>query len=176
MGSNTTHGLPYPVGTDRLMDGDNAIQALAEALDPFNYKCQGGATWPAHTGTITAWIRFNTGGAADPNFPVTPGVTVNVDGITVANAGLYLVTLNVGWATGSAGTTGRRGVGFSVAAASPTTYQNVDSWPNVASGNMFISAPMICAANTQISFWRYLEIANQSANQTAVASVVRLGP
>jgi hypothetical protein len=25
--------LPYPVGTDRVMDGDNVIQALAEGLD-----------------------------------------------------------------------------------------------------------------------------------------------
>lgn len=32
--ANTTHGLPYPVGTDRVMDGDNVIRSLAEALDP----------------------------------------------------------------------------------------------------------------------------------------------
>lgn len=33
MGDVTTHGLPFPVGTDRVMDGDDAIQALAEAVD-----------------------------------------------------------------------------------------------------------------------------------------------
>jgi hypothetical protein len=34
MGSTTTSlALPYPVGTDRVMDGDNAMQALAERLD-----------------------------------------------------------------------------------------------------------------------------------------------
>ena len=33
MGSTTKKGLPYPIGTDRVMDGDNAIQALAEAVD-----------------------------------------------------------------------------------------------------------------------------------------------
>ena len=33
MGSTTAKGYPYPVGTDRVMDGDNAIQALAEAVD-----------------------------------------------------------------------------------------------------------------------------------------------
>lgn len=32
--ATTTNGLPYPVGTDRVMDGDDAIKALAEALDP----------------------------------------------------------------------------------------------------------------------------------------------
>lgn len=29
----TTHGYPYPEGTDRVADGDDAIQALAEAID-----------------------------------------------------------------------------------------------------------------------------------------------
>lgn len=32
MGS-TIRGLPYPLGTDRVVDGDNAIQALATAID-----------------------------------------------------------------------------------------------------------------------------------------------
>lgn len=32
--ATTAGGLPYPVGTDRVVDGDNAIRALAEALDP----------------------------------------------------------------------------------------------------------------------------------------------
>lgn len=34
MPGSTTNGLPYPLGTDRLMDGDDAIKALAQALDP----------------------------------------------------------------------------------------------------------------------------------------------
>lgn len=29
----TTQGYPYPEGTDRVADGDNAIKALAEAVD-----------------------------------------------------------------------------------------------------------------------------------------------
>lgn len=31
--ANTTGGLPYPVGTDFVVDGDNAIRALAESTD-----------------------------------------------------------------------------------------------------------------------------------------------
>jgi hypothetical protein len=31
--ATTAGGLPYPVGTDKVRDGDNAIKALAEALD-----------------------------------------------------------------------------------------------------------------------------------------------
>lgn len=33
MGSQTAKGYPYPLGTDRVMDGDDAIKALAEAVD-----------------------------------------------------------------------------------------------------------------------------------------------
>jgi hypothetical protein len=33
MGSTTTQGYPYPLGTDRVMDGDDAIKALAEKAD-----------------------------------------------------------------------------------------------------------------------------------------------
>ena len=32
-GATATFGFPYPTGTDRVMDGDNAIQALAEAIE-----------------------------------------------------------------------------------------------------------------------------------------------
>jgi hypothetical protein len=47
MGSTTANGLPYPVGTDRVMDGDNAIQALAEAIDA-------AALFAGNTGVLTA--------------------------------------------------------------------------------------------------------------------------
>lgn len=30
--ANTSTGLPYPVGTDKVVDGDNQIKALADAL------------------------------------------------------------------------------------------------------------------------------------------------
>ena len=47
MGSQTASALPYPTGTDRVMDGDNAIQALAEALTPSAW-----ATIPPASGII----------------------------------------------------------------------------------------------------------------------------
>jgi hypothetical protein len=47
MGSNTTNGLPYPVGTDRIMDGDNAMQALAEAVDAKTLASTGAITLAA---------------------------------------------------------------------------------------------------------------------------------
>lgn len=33
MGDTTTKGFPYPTGTDKVTDGDNAIQYLAEKID-----------------------------------------------------------------------------------------------------------------------------------------------
>jgi hypothetical protein len=33
-GATTPGGLPYPVGTDKVVDGDDAIKALALAVDP----------------------------------------------------------------------------------------------------------------------------------------------
>jgi hypothetical protein len=33
MPSTTPNGLPYPIGTDRVMDGDDAIKSLATAVD-----------------------------------------------------------------------------------------------------------------------------------------------
>lgn len=30
---NTPHGYPYPVGTDRVMDGDDVIHNLADKID-----------------------------------------------------------------------------------------------------------------------------------------------
>lgn len=34
MPANTTHGLPYPLGTEPIAQGDDAIHNLAVALDP----------------------------------------------------------------------------------------------------------------------------------------------
>jgi len=31
--ANTAKGYPYPVGTDRVMDGDDAIHSLATAVE-----------------------------------------------------------------------------------------------------------------------------------------------
>src|SRR5262245_7444184 len=55
MGSTTpVLALPYPVGTDRVMDGDNAIQALAEAVEAkLGFKAG------AFTGTTDATGNLN---------------------------------------------------------------------------------------------------------------------
>lgn len=52
------NGLPYPTGTDFLVDGDNAIRALAEAADarvPFRIAL----------GTFQSGAQINTGATQD---------------------------------------------------------------------------------------------------------------
>lgn len=35
MSGTTPHGLPFPTGTDKVRDGDNAMEALARATDSY---------------------------------------------------------------------------------------------------------------------------------------------
>jgi hypothetical protein len=61
MGSTTARGYPYPTGSDRVMDGDNAIEALARAV---NDKVGG----PMVSGEVTFAILAN---GASGNVAVT---------------------------------------------------------------------------------------------------------
>jgi hypothetical protein len=93
MTANTpTFGWPYPVGTDRVRDGDNAIQALAEAIE---------ATLNGYTPPVWG-ACYVPGGAAGMNATswfgtcttqgAGGGVTVTVNGITVPKRGYYLIS------------------------------------------------------------------------------------
>lgn len=46
--------MPYPVGTDRVMDGDNAMQALAERVDTRMGK------WTAYTPSIVSGASYSS--------------------------------------------------------------------------------------------------------------------
>jgi len=57
-GSTPVYGFPYPTGTDRVMDGDNAIAALAQAIEDRL------AVWPPvrmQAGTSPAFPSINGG-------------------------------------------------------------------------------------------------------------------
>lgn len=89
MGSQTAHGFPYPVGTDRVMDGDNAIQALAEKIDTLlaGMLVQGGAI-PAASGTATSWsgsVTFPEPFAATPLAVVITGVSSSATVVWMLN-------------------------------------------------------------------------------------------
>lgn len=68
----TTAGYPYPEGTDKVIDGDNAIQALAEALDgPVGAAGSVAVLAPA-AGVGSATVTFPAG-----LFTTTPRVVVS---------------------------------------------------------------------------------------------------
>lgn len=63
MGSQTAKlAIPYPVGTDRVTDGDNAMQALAERLDLL-------MTSRFQTGSVIVGLLTNKVGFTDVVFP-----------------------------------------------------------------------------------------------------------
>lgn len=78
MGSQTAHGYPYPVGTDRVMDGDDAIKALADKVEA---NVKGGIVSGAgqilnvpNNGAATLAVTFPVG-----RFTAAPNVTAGVD-------------------------------------------------------------------------------------------------
>lgn len=86
--ANTPKGYPYPVGTDRVMDGDDAIRALAEAVDSdaLYTRATNTGQGPLVVNTATA-ILWN---AAAPNGCALTKTSTSV--WTVTKAGLYVVT------------------------------------------------------------------------------------
>jgi hypothetical protein len=58
MPANTPNGYPYPLGTDRVMDGDDSIHSLADAVDT---KLR---TSAAGVATITVAVGAATGNVA----------------------------------------------------------------------------------------------------------------
>ncbi len=116
MPANTAKGYPYPLGTDRLMDGDNAIAALAAAVDSKSgVACSGQAqtavpgglnqyasvaiTFPVGLFTVAPMVLVtNYGGGTNATLgapsqanPTTSGTTIY--GSRVAG-GVNAVTLN----------------------------------------------------------------------------------
>jgi hypothetical protein len=65
-GTTGAFGWPFPTGSDRVMDGDNAIEALAEAIEnslSMLRPTQRGSSADLQLGTVDALVP-STGGAA----------------------------------------------------------------------------------------------------------------
>lgn len=111
MPAATTKGYPYPVGTDRVMDGDDAIKNLAQKVDD-NLKAG------IASGVATAAMNGTTDGTPlgvtlpAGRFTVAPNVVVCV---SAGGAGL--------WATNSGPTT----TSFSIVLH--TRSADSSSWP-----------------------------------------------
>jgi len=100
--ATTPGGLPYPIGTDFVVDGDNAIRALAEELDGEIYS-----RWAflsgmqALVGGFVVWNGVKTGSDVST---LSADKTV----ITLAKTGVYRVDTHLGLG-------GNAGVGTSAA-------------------------------------------------------------
>jgi hypothetical protein len=86
MPANTAKGYPYPLGTDRVTDGDDAIHSLASAVDTkLGVAATGLVTLAAPGGlnsTVSATVTLPAGRfTAVPSVAVTSTVT---DPFTVA--------------------------------------------------------------------------------------------
>jgi hypothetical protein len=115
--ANTAKGYPYPVGTDRVMDGDNVIRSLAEAVDTKLGCAAGGlvtitpssagaatavaVTFPAGRFTVAPWMVSNmsAGSNTDRQTGVTgvttTGATITLTSATAAGVPIYWIALQV---------------------------------------------------------------------------------
>lgn len=101
MGGVTARGFPYPVGTDRVADGDNAMQALASSIDAYlaRYEEVWGACTQIDTGPgVGGTMWFNVCSA----IASAGGVTQNANGITVPTKGWYQVQASAQFNFGAA--------------------------------------------------------------------------
>lgn len=78
---NTTNGLPYPENTDPITQGDDAIKALALALDP----------WARDSGWVNLTLAVGTGTAKYRELGKVVYVVVDVTATTVSGTALALV-------------------------------------------------------------------------------------
>lgn len=153
--ANTTNGLPFPVGTDKVVDGDNAIRALAEAVDanllPFGHVRARCTTSSSHGGA--AWNLCPLDVLADAK-GAQPWVLEAVSRrVKVTKAGVYLIaasltmngTLALAIATSLDGTTWNRTASVPVGSVN---YANATSTVVYLAVNTYV-AMMMYSPTTQ---------------------------
>lgn len=99
MPSATPGGLPYPIGTDYVVDGDDAIRNLATAVDTASMggSARARATAASAALTINTWATVPLNAqtdvhvSSDPAFTYTPASF----GYTINRNGLYLIDVNL---------------------------------------------------------------------------------
>lgn len=102
---STTHGIPYPLGDELVKDGDNAMAAMATAIDPALARASGIATVSVSgtpgQGSLT--VSFPAG-----RFSATPAVATSSTSViwqaAVSGTSSTQVTIDVRRWDGGAGT------------------------------------------------------------------------
>jgi hypothetical protein len=103
-GTTPRYALPYPTGTDRVADGDNAIEALARGVEDKIRMWNGYAfsgpvssmavTFPVGRFTVAPWMQVTAETGANV------AVIGNVGGRTAAGATIYVYGVGGTWSTG----------------------------------------------------------------------------
>lgn len=167
MGSTTTKGYPYPVGTDRVMDGDDAIKALAEAIDSDALVSKATTLGQTLTGATANNVSWN---AASPDGCALTKPNAYTFAISVK--GLYVVT-GFAFTTGFQATGSRSYMQLQLAGQGA---QPLTSRVSFASENT--SAPTLVALlvpGDTIVFQCYPNVGTSIAASTGVLTVTRLG-
>jgi hypothetical protein len=151
----TTRGLPWPNGTDYVVNGDDAIRALAEKLDVVGTYTPGTTNVVLGNGTITGrW--WAVGGALLGDAVLTFGSTTTVNSPYIAPPPAAPTALAVWSSLGawvaldvSAGATRH---GLMIRSGSTAAVRNSDGTSLTMSG----TAPWVWAAGDQIIVsWAY---------------------
>lgn len=173
--ANTTNGLPHPVGTDKVVDGDDAIRALAEAVDtrvlPFGYA-RARATQAAAHGA-SAWGLMFLDVLADQHGQQPWTLEAGSRRMKVTKAGVYSLTAVVSMSGGSAAV----GVAFSTDGA---TWDRVASVPiGTVNFTNSVSTTRYIAANTYVAVMMYqattLNNVADAANTPTYLAIQALG-
>lgn len=109
MPANTPKGFPYPLGTDRVMDGDDAIHNLASAVDTKLGLAASGVTTitPSAANILTSvGVTFPTGRFTDVPSIVGQAVTTSADTVDVRVSGATATGFTLSLRRSSATATG----------------------------------------------------------------------
>lgn len=145
---NTPGGLPYPAGTDFLVDGDNAIRALAEEQDGPVYSL-----WKQTAGSgglkplVSGAIPFDGVKSGSDGGTLSADKTI----LTLPRTGLYRIDPHLGLA-------GNAGVGVSAALwVNGASFSDSLMYGNTGAAGAFIAGfPVwvVATANVTTIQWR----------------------
>lgn len=89
----TSKGAPYPVGTDKVVDGDNAIKALADWINPLIAETPTGQA-------LRAWV---TSGGYTTNSQGGVAITVPFQTVIMGQANPQITSYGYSWNRASTG-------------------------------------------------------------------------
>jgi hypothetical protein len=162
----TPGGLPYPESSEAVAGGANAIKALALALDPSFIEVSSTGIVGTPSGSWTQ-VPLTTIGAQ------SGAMTLVANAVQVAEAGRYLVVVNIAFAANS---TGRRGAGCSLTGVSGGVIagQQILMQAPPAAAQVMVTFAKSVAAGTAFTIWSYQDSGAAVSLSTSGLTVTKL--